>query len=105
MTEDSALCLDKTLPQIKEKTKDLDRLFQRIDNLEAFVGVMKKQVDVVELRVDQAEKDLDMGIGSSFKKVFTSFFPKRQSQAPAEPPAFSPLTIIDTSAYFINPNQ
>ena len=38
MTEDSALCLDKTLPQIKEKTKDLDRLFQRIDNLEAFVG-------------------------------------------------------------------
>ena len=38
VTEDSALCLEKTLPQIKEKTKDLDQLFQKIDNLEAFVG-------------------------------------------------------------------
>ena len=45
-----------------------------------FLGVMKKQVDEVEQRVDQAEKDLDMGMGSNLKKVFTSFFPKRQTQ-------------------------
>ena len=36
--EDSTLCLEKTLPQIKEKTESLDQLFKRIDNLERFVG-------------------------------------------------------------------
>ena len=46
----------------------------------SFKGIMKKQVDEMEVRVDQAEKDLEIGIGPSFKKVFTSFLPKRQNQ-------------------------
>ena len=46
---------------------------------------MKKQVDEMEVRVDQAEKDFEIGIGSSFKKVFTSFLPKRQPQVIIRP--------------------
>lgn len=82
--------------------EDLDQLFKRIDNLETFVGVMKKQVDEMESRVDQAERDLEIGISSSLKRVFTSFLPKRPIQAPTPAPVYRPYLPLDTSRYFEN---
>ena len=41
---------------------------------------MKTQVDEMERSVDQAEKDLQVGIAANVKKVFTSFLPRRQNQ-------------------------
>ena len=42
--------------------------------------MMAAQVDAMEERVVQAEKDLAPSLASNFKKVFTSFLPRRQSQ-------------------------
>jgi len=98
INEDNSFCFDQTLAQIKQKTEHFDQIFQKIDQLEKFVGIVKQQHDQMEKCVDQAEKDLDIGVRSSLKTMF-NFLPKRQTQAVVPIPTYTPPEIINTSSF------
>merc|ERR1712038_245565 len=82
---DTNLCLAKTLPAIREKSRQMETVFQKIDQLEAFVSMVKGQVSSMEEQIVVAEEH--MGSLSTFKKMFSSFqlpsiFVKRQTPSP-----------------------
>merc|ERR1712189_78565 len=101
LAEDSALCFDKNVPQILTKLQGLDPICERIDKLEKFVGIMKKQVDEME-KSRSSRKILQVGMTANVKKVFTSFLPRRQNQAP--PPTFHPVALGDVDRFFEKPH-
>ncbi|XP_076449405.1 biogenesis of lysosome-related organelles complex 1 subunit 4-like [Babylonia areolata] len=98
---DTSLCLSKTMPEIQSKCQKMEDMFQRIDRLEAFVAVVKKDVSAMEECVTKAENDLSSGtlirrLSSlvSSKKA-SSGAPKAQY---APPPIFRTERYLDSSA-------
>ncbi|CAN7997289.1 unnamed protein product [Ixodes pacificus] len=68
---DDTLCLTHTLPDIFEKSKDLEQVYSRIDALESFIGTVRESVDAMEERVNEAENAL----GANSVKKFLSSLP------------------------------
>ncbi|XP_037562430.1 biogenesis of lysosome-related organelles complex 1 subunit 4-like [Dermacentor silvarum] len=66
---DDTLCLTHTLPDICEKSKGLEQVYDRIDALEKFVGVVRESVDAMEEKVTEAENAFG---GSTVKKFLSS---------------------------------
>lgn len=104
---DVNLALLTTLPSIQVKSHEMEKHFDRIDRLEAFMLTVKKNVAELECLVDKAESD--MGRLSSLKKVINSislpslFTPKSQlprSPPPKVVPKFDPVPIFRTDDYF-----
>lgn len=85
---DTSLCLNSTLPHIYGKSQQMKAIFERIDKLEAFVGVVKRNVAVMEELVAKAEADV--GSVSSVKKMLQLFklplfgTSKKTSQSPKQ---------------------
>ncbi|CAM1331746.1 BCAS4 (predicted) [Pycnogonum litorale] len=69
---DSTMCLQNTVPEIYEKSLQLENIYEKIDNLENFLSMVRKNVDAMEEKVTQAEQDL--GATGTFKKMFTSLY-------------------------------
>ncbi|XP_033119731.1 breast carcinoma-amplified sequence 4-like [Anneissia japonica] len=55
---EASLSLNHCLPEITAKMNQMQELFKQIDQLEAFVGIVKENVTMMEEQVNQAEKDL-----------------------------------------------
>lgn len=68
---DDTLCLTHTLPDIFEKSRDLEQVYSKIDALESFIGTVRESVDTMEERLTEAENAL----GSSSVKKFLSSLP------------------------------
>ncbi|XP_037285444.2 biogenesis of lysosome-related organelles complex 1 subunit 4-like [Rhipicephalus microplus] len=66
---DDTLCLTHTLPDICEKSKGLEQVYNRIDALEQFVGVVRESVDAMEEKVTEAENAFG---GSTVMKFLSS---------------------------------
>ncbi|XP_075538141.1 biogenesis of lysosome-related organelles complex 1 subunit 4 [Dermacentor variabilis] len=66
---DDTLCLTHTLPDICEKSKGLEQVYDRIDALEKFVSVVRESVDAMEEKVTEAENAFG---GSTVKKFLSS---------------------------------
>lgn len=104
---DTNLCLGKTLPAIHARSLKMEATFHKIDQLEAFVGMVRDQVSVLEKQMDVAEEQ--MGSVNTIKKIFTSiplpsFLSKRNPQpavaaAPKAVHRFSPPLIYNTNDY------
>ncbi|XP_048255010.1 biogenesis of lysosome-related organelles complex 1 subunit 4-like [Haliotis rufescens] len=77
---DTTLCLNKTVPDIHGKCTEMEVIFEKIDKLEAFVGVVKQSVGKMEESVSKAEDDFG-SLGGFMKKISSIVSPKR-SQDP-----------------------
>ncbi|XP_067651272.1 biogenesis of lysosome-related organelles complex 1 subunit 4-like [Haliotis asinina] len=97
---DTTLCLNKTVPDIQSKCAEMEAIFEKIDKLEAFVGVVKQSVGKMDELVSKAEDDFG-SIGGFMKKISSIVSPKR-SQDPdrrSKQPGFVQPEIFNTSDY------
>ncbi|XP_076325251.1 biogenesis of lysosome-related organelles complex 1 subunit 4 isoform X1 [Tachypleus tridentatus] len=103
---DDTLCLSNTLPLIYAKSLELEKIFERIDKLEAFIEVVRQNLDVMEEKVIGAEYLLG---GSSVKKFFSSLpkpiFSKKSSNQDRRLVKYEPPEIFSTSDYLQPLNQ
>ncbi|CAE1295740.1 BLOC1S4 [Acanthosepion pharaonis] len=99
---DSTLCLYKTLPEISMKAAEMQKVFDKIDQLEAFVSIVSKNVHMMEEHVNKAEAK--MGSLSGIKKMITSLVSPKHSAARSRTNSrtdnFQPPEIFSTSEYF-----
>jgi hypothetical protein len=107
---DVNLALGSTLGSIHTKTEAMKKNFERIDQLEAFVLMVKSNLNELEANVNQAE--IDLGAINPLKKVFNSitlptlFGPKPQAarnMPPNQParPTYKPIKTFRTADYFV----
>ncbi|XP_046563825.1 biogenesis of lysosome-related organelles complex 1 subunit 4-like [Haliotis rubra] len=97
---DTTLCLNKTVPDIQSKCAEMEIIFEKIDKLEAFVGVVKQSVGKMDELVSKAEDDFG-SLGGFMKKISSIVSPKR-SQDPerrSKQPGFVQPQIFHTSDY------
>ncbi|CAG8606171.1 3079_t:CDS:2 [Paraglomus occultum] len=90
--------------ELFEAAHHLDALYNKIDNLEAFMNVVKKTVNDVTDRVDEAERFLT----SPINRVWESL--KLNTARSVEPseidlPPMKPLEIYNTADYFLEENK
>lgn len=78
---DDTLCLTHTLPDICEKSKGLEQVYDRIDALEKFIGVVRETVDAMEEKVTEAENAFG---GSTVKKFLSSLPSPLFAKKPAQ---------------------
>ena len=102
---DTTLCLTRTLPQVYGKSKEMEAIYNRIDQLEAFVATVKGNVTTMEALLDQSESE--MGSYSGMKKFLSSitmpsFLGKKLSQPKPERQLsqFTPPEIFKTEDFF-----
>ncbi|XP_028410054.1 biogenesis of lysosome-related organelles complex 1 subunit 4-like [Dendronephthya gigantea] len=98
---ESGMFMTDLLPRIISQSEDLPVIFQKIDQLEKFVSIVKNNVDQLEEQVNKAEKDL----GTSTVKGFLSSLPIkrfRQKKRETKPPdvQWTPMTLTDLKQYF-----
>ncbi|KAK7114305.1 biogenesis of lysosome-related organelles complex 1 subunit 4-like [Littorina saxatilis] len=95
---DTSLCLSKTMPEIQSKCEEMEEMFDRIDCLESFVGVVKKDVTAMEESVGKAETELTSG--TLIKKLSSLVTSKKSSSAKTtQKPQFTPPHIFHTERY------
>lgn len=103
---DVNLSLNTTLNGIHAKSKEIEKYFDRIDKLEAFVMMVKKNVNEIESAVEGAESELS-GLGSIRKALNSISIPflssskstsNKSSAATAK--IFEPVSIYRTEDYF-----
>ncbi|KAL5021838.1 hypothetical protein ScPMuIL_000993 [Solemya velum] len=97
---DTTLCLNKTLPEIQQKSLQMQKIFDRVDKMEAFVGVVRHNIANMEDVVSKAEDDL--GSLSGIKKMLSSFVsPKRtKSKGKDQKCTYEPVDIFSTQTFF-----
>ncbi|XP_071820829.1 biogenesis of lysosome-related organelles complex 1 subunit 4-like isoform X2 [Apostichopus japonicus] len=104
---DSSLALNRSLPEVHAKSKELESVFQKVDDLEKFVSLVKKDVMVIEEQVNTAEKDL--GTLTSVKNLIMSFplFSQKRTRNPAHKPLrrYVPPEIFRTEDYIAPEEQ
>lgn len=102
---ESGMFLSDLLPRINAQSKDLPAIFEKIDQLEAFVAVVRKNVDELEEKVNTAEKEL----GTSTVKGFLSSLPIKRfrQKKEAKPPEaeWTPISLTDLKQYFSKEEQ
>ncbi|GAB6033096.1 bioproteinsis of lysosomal organelles complex-1, subunit 4, cappuccino [Chamberlinius hualienensis] len=75
---DNINCLDKILPKIVAKYEQLQPVFQRIDNLEMLVNIVKEKVNTLNSMVTESEKR--MLPENSLSKLLTPLFSRKDAQ-------------------------
>jgi len=75
---DSSQSLIEIIPQLYARSQELPTIFRRIDQLEAFVNAVKKNVDEVEESVITAERELG---SHTIQKVLSSIPGLRQMKS------------------------
>lgn len=99
---DNNLCLSETLPRLQKKCAKMQEIFEKVDKLEAFVGVVQANMAVLEECVNKAEDE--MGSLSGLKKMLSSFVgPKKSISKSDKKPVFEPPEIFSTKTYFPEP--
>ncbi|XP_022339051.2 biogenesis of lysosome-related organelles complex 1 subunit 4-like [Crassostrea virginica] len=100
--EDNNLCLKETLPRIQEKCSQMQEIFEKIDKLEAFVGVVRSDMAVLEECVNKAEDE--MGSLSGLKKMLSSFVgQKKQVSKSDKKNVFVAPKTFNTEDFFPKP--
>ncbi|XP_072013187.1 biogenesis of lysosome-related organelles complex 1 subunit 4-like [Amphiura filiformis] len=96
---DCSLSLNRNLPEVHAKAQEMKKLFRKIDELEAFVQVVKENVALMEEQVETAESDL--GMLGSIKSLLSSvpFFSQKKTTAQKK---YTPPEIYKTSDYIDN---
>ncbi|KAK3086224.1 hypothetical protein FSP39_015430 [Pinctada imbricata] len=95
---DTSICLAETLPKIQAKCEDMRKTFNRIDQLEEFVGVVRDHVSAMEECVNKAEDR--MGSFSGLKKMLSSFVTTKKANAKDDKGSkFESPPIFKTSEY------
>lgn len=94
---DTTLCLTKTMPEIQARCHEMQEMFDRIDRLEAFVAVVRKDVNAMEECVSKAENELSSG--TLIKKLSSLVSSKKPSSRPTQKPQFTPPPIFRTQRY------
>ncbi|KAI0228804.1 Biogenesis of lysosome-related organelles complex 1 subunit 4 [Lamellibrachia satsuma] len=92
---DTNLCLNSTLPHIYAKSQQMKAIFERIDKLEAFVGVVRRNVSTIEDVVVKAESDV--GSVSSVKKMLQMF--KLPLFGTSKKPNQSPKQVVNVRTF------
>ncbi|KAL3858594.1 hypothetical protein ACJMK2_008866 [Sinanodonta woodiana] len=87
---DTSLCMNKTLPLIKEKCDGMKKIFTRIDRLEAFAAFLRERLKVMEECVNKAESE--MGSLSGIKKMFSSLISPKKLQPKGKESKFEFIT-------------
>ncbi|ESO90264.1 hypothetical protein LOTGIDRAFT_233804 [Lottia gigantea] len=101
---DTNLCLNTTLPKIQEKCIEMRHVFDRINKLVQFVEVVKRDVNIIEEKVTQAEKDVGDSIGSGLIKKLSSIVGSKKSKEKKKVEYEEPL-IFNTDQYFPKNSQ
>ncbi|XP_071503793.1 biogenesis of lysosome-related organelles complex 1 subunit 4-like [Diadema antillarum] len=96
---DTSLALNRSLPEIYSKAMEMDSIFKKIDQLEEFVAVVRKNVMAYENLVNTAEKDL--GTLHSIKSLLNSFplFSSRKGASSRPTKKFIAPPVYSTSDY------
>ncbi|XP_037046176.1 biogenesis of lysosome-related organelles complex 1 subunit 4 [Bradysia coprophila] len=103
---DLAISADQTIPDLMNSQDDFNKLCKRIDDLEAFIGVVNQNLDSIEKDVVEAEEELginDVGIKGFLKPIFGKAKKDRRSvgdDAGSTPQTYVPPVIFDTKAFF-----
>ena len=102
---DTTLCLKRTLPEIQAKSQAMTGVFERIDQMEAFVAMVKTHVATMEALLDQAESE--MGTSGVMKLLSSLSVPSLFGQRKQTPPKsqrslskFTPPEVFRTEDYF-----
>ncbi|XP_074645231.1 biogenesis of lysosome-related organelles complex 1 subunit 4-like isoform X1 [Tubulanus polymorphus] len=102
---DTSLCLNKNMMDLQQKSMRMQRIFERIDKLEEFVGHVRQNVATMEDLVNKAEDE--MGTFSNIKKMITNIslptFIKKPTQSKPRSdsrPKFIQPEIFCTDDYF-----
>ncbi|WAR12961.1 BL1S4-like protein [Mya arenaria] len=99
---DTSLCVETNVRNIQTKCEQMKQIFARVDQLEAFVSLVKQNVNTVEECVNKAESD--MSSFPSLKKVFSSLVGSKKQSQNKEKLTFNPPDIFLTED-FITPVQ
>ncbi|KAK6174677.1 hypothetical protein SNE40_017910 [Patella caerulea] len=96
---DTNLCLNTTLPRIHEKSNEIRNVFEKIDNLEKFVGIVKQNVNMMEEKVNDAEKEVGDSFGSGIMKKLSSIVSSKKNVEKKKYVYEEPV-IFNTDDYF-----
>ncbi|XP_050398045.2 biogenesis of lysosome-related organelles complex 1 subunit 4 [Patella vulgata] len=96
---DTNLCLNTTLPRIHEKSSEIRNIFEKIDNLEKFVGIVKQNVNMMEEKVNDAEKEVGGSFGSGIMKKLSSIVGSKKNVEKKKYVYEEPV-IFNTDDYF-----
>lgn len=86
--------------------KDFNKLCKRIDDLEAFIGLVNQNLETIEKDVVEAEEELginDIGLKGFLKPIFGKAKKDRRSvgdDAGSPPLVYVPPVIFDTKSFF-----
>lgn len=105
--QDSAICLEEHLPAVVDKSRQIQKLYDDIDRIEAVVATVKKTVDDMDKKVTEAETALGKPV--IIRRLFNTLFgssPKktRNNTNPATLQYVEPY-IFKSSDYFFESNQ
>nr|CAB3225751.1 biogenesis of lysosome-related organelles complex 1 subunit 4-like [Phallusia mammillata] len=106
---DNALATEQLLPLVQAKIHSLDPVFKQIDQLEAFVVIVKQNVAQFEAEVKKKENDYSAL--TSLKNAFSnfSFLGRKKKPTPSVSPRnstpYEPIPIFSTSQYIATKEQ
>ncbi|XP_046391160.1 biogenesis of lysosome-related organelles complex 1 subunit 4 [Ischnura elegans] len=100
--EDEGKCLGSNIPEIFTANKELEKVFEKIDRLEAFVGRVKHDLDIVESHLDEAEAEA--GTDGTLKNILKPLlFMKTEMSSAAKKvksPVYEAHDIFKTDQFF-----
>ncbi|KAJ6643280.1 Biogenesis of lysosome-related organelles complex 1 subunit 4 [Pseudolycoriella hygida] len=103
---DLAISMEQTIPDLMNSQDDFNKLCKRIDDLEAFIGLVNQNLDRIEKDVVDAEEELginDVGIKGFLKPIFGKTKKDRRSvsdDAGNSALVYVPPVIFDTKSFF-----
>lgn len=102
---DLAISTEQTIPDLMNSQADFNKLCERIDDLEGFVGLINQNLDTVEKHVVQAEEELginDIGLKGFLKPIFGKAKKDRRSVSDdaGTLPIYVPPVIFETKSFF-----
>lgn len=98
---DSNICLEEAIGNISKKAETMNKVYEKIDRLEDFVGVVKQCVDDMDKEVTKAEQLFGDTNNNRVKKFFSAFISNtsKQNNRKSIDAKYEPKEIFRSSDY------
>lgn len=101
---DNNICLEEVLKKMSEKSKVMEEIYSKIDNLEEFVKIVKQSVDEMDKELTKAEQLFGNNNNNKVKKFLSTFISSssKQNNLQRINAKYEPKDIFKTSDYIKN---
>nr|ACO11111.1 cappuccino homolog [Caligus rogercresseyi] len=100
MESESNLYFQQNFSDMRNKYKELEKVFERIDRLEMMVSIVREDLQRTDKQLTQAESTMEGGLRSFVPAFISSKFPLQESPDPQEANYDEPPKLFSTEDFF-----